>query len=48
MTEYVFRRQVVFPGEEIEIPDNAKDVDFQHREESAVVSWFEKKGECVI
>lgn len=48
MTEYVFRRKVVTSGDEIEIPDNARDIDFQHYDDHTIVCYFEKQGESVI
>lgn len=48
MTRYVFRRERVRAGDEIEIPDNARDIDFQHYDEYTVVCYFEKQGESVL
>ncbi|AGM11587.1 hypothetical protein M199_gp079 [Halogranum tailed virus 1] len=48
MTEYIFRRKAVVSGDKIEIPDNARDISFEHREELTIVCYFEKQGESVI
>ncbi len=48
MTEYVFHREIVTPGDTVDIPDNARDIDYQHKDDVTIVCWFEKQGESVI
>lgn len=48
MTEYIFRCKAVVSGEKIEIPDNARYISFEHREELTIVCYFEKQGDSIL
>lgn len=48
MTEYVVRRERLKPGDVVDIPDNARDVNVEHGDEYTVVSYLEKRMESVL
>lgn len=48
MTEYIYRREKLLPGETVDIPDSARDIDYQHGDEETIVCWLEKKSHSVL
>jgi len=48
MTEYTFRREKVYPGDSVDVPDNAREIKYQHEGEMTIISWLEKEQTSVI
>lgn len=49
MTEYVFRKKILTDGDTFEIPDNARDIDYQHMDDGVtILCYMERQGQSVL